>query len=201
MSEESKPVIIEDKTFRLRAIMDETEVQFNNEIKVSPGEAKRIELIRKMKQDTDKKEYMIMFNLLMIGVSVISLAHFAWFGSIFSLLSLMICIVYFVYIRKRLTTATLQLSEYKNNFDKYLWEGFYLKEMRYSAVKLAYFIFFPLFVVFFIDLLRGKNGMVDLLVGILVATAISTIAWFIFFTDDKEALESIESDLKSLEYL
>lgn len=201
MSEESKPVIFEDKTDRLRAIIDETEKQFNHEIKVTPGEAKRIELIRKMKQDTDKKEYMIMFNILMISLSLISLAHFAWFGHIFSLLCLMFCNVYFVFIRKRLTSATIHLAENKNNFDKYLWEGFYLKEMRYSAVKLAYFIFFPFLVVFFIDLIRGKNGMTDLVVGILIAAVISTIAWFIFFTDDKEILESIESDLKSLEYL
>lgn len=201
MSEESKPVIFEDKTDRLRAIIDETEKQFNHEIKVSPGEAKRIELIRKMKQDTDKKEYMIMFNILMTSLSFISLAHFAWFGHIFSLLCLMICMVYFVYIRKRLTSATIHLADHKNNFDKYLWEGFYLKEMRYSAVKLAYFVFFPFFVVFFIDLIRGKNDMIDLIVGILIAAVISTIAWFIFFTDDKEILESIESDLKSLEYL
>ncbi len=201
MSEDSKPYNTEDKTLRLKEIISETEKQFNNEIRVSPGEAKRIELIRKMKQDSDKKDYMIMFNILMIGLSVVSLAHFAWFGTVFSLLCLMFCILYFVFIRKRLTSATLKLVEYKNNFDKYLWEGFYLKEMRYSAVKLAYFIFFPFLVVFIFDLLKGKSGWVEIWVGVLVAASISSVAWLIFFNDDKEALESIESDLKSLEYL
>ena len=93
------------------------------------------------------------------------------------------------------------LTEYKNNFDKYLWEGFYLKEMRYSAVKLAYLVFFPLFIVFLTDLFNGADGRISFWMGLAVAAVISTIGWFIFFSDDKDTLESIESELKSLEYL
>ena len=55
MSEDSKPVIIPEKTQRLRDIIEETEKQFNHEVTITAGEAKRIELIRKMKNDTDKK--------------------------------------------------------------------------------------------------------------------------------------------------
>jgi hypothetical protein len=55
MSEEMKPVIIEDKTQKLQDIIDQTEKDFNFEKSISLGEAKRIELIRKMKQDTYKK--------------------------------------------------------------------------------------------------------------------------------------------------
>ncbi|MBK8518724.1 MAG: hypothetical protein IPL55_21295 [Saprospiraceae bacterium] len=201
MSEESKPYIIDEKTQRLRDIIDETEAQFNNEIKVTPGEAKRIELIRKMKQDTDKKDYMIMFNILMISLSLISLAHFALFGTVFSLVCLMFCILYFVFIRKRLTSATLQLGDYKNNFDRYLWEGFYLKEMRFSAVKLAYMLFFPFFVVFAVDLIRGANQGISFWIALLIAAGISSGAWIVFFHGDKDALESIESDLRSLDFL
>jgi hypothetical protein len=142
-----------------------------------------------------------MFNTLMIALSVVSIIHFVFFGTIFSLICVIGCLMYFVYIRKRLTVATLNLTAYKNNFDKYLWEGFYLKEMRYSAVKLAYFLFFPLLIVFITDLFSGNEERITLWVGILVAAVISSIGWLIFFSDDKEALESIESELKSLEYL
>jgi hypothetical protein len=204
MSEESKPVIIENKSKYILDIVAETQKQFEAgsvEHKITPGEAKRIELIRKMKQDTDKKEYMIMFNALMIGLSVVSLIHTIYFGSIYSLICLMLCLVYFVFIRKKLTVATLQLALYKNNFDKYLWEGFYLKEMRYAAVKLGYFIFFPFLAVFLGDLLLRNNYSLNIWTSILIAGLISTIGWLIFFRDDKEALYSIESDLKSLEYI
>jgi hypothetical protein len=142
MSEDMKPYIVEDKTKMLQEMVASFDTESDIPNNISLGEAKRIELIRKMKQDTDKKEYMIMFNVLMIALAVVSVVHFVMYGSIFSLISMLVCLIYFVYIRKKLTTATLLLSEYKNNFDKYLWEGFYLKEMRYSAVKLAYFIFF-----------------------------------------------------------
>ncbi|MBK8346864.1 MAG: hypothetical protein IPL08_04310 [Saprospiraceae bacterium] len=201
MSDEMKPVIIDEKTQRLQEIIEQTERDFNHEVKITPGEAKRIDLIRKMKQDTDKQEYMIMFNALMIGLTLVSLVHFILFNTIFSLICLLAGILYFIYIRKRLTAATLQLADYKNNFDKYLWEGFYLKEMRYSAVKLAYFIFFPFVIVFLTDFLRYNDERVSLWMGVLVALAISSIGWMIFFSDDKQVLESIESDLKALEYI
>ena len=51
MSEDSKPVIFEAKTARLMDIISETEKQFGNQISPPPGEVKRLELIRKMKQD------------------------------------------------------------------------------------------------------------------------------------------------------
>ena len=201
MSEDSKPVIFEAKTARLMDIISETEKQFGNQISPTPGEVKRLELIRKMKQDTDKKEYMIMFNILMIGLSLISLVHFSMYGAIISLVCVMFCLIYFVFIRKRLTTATLNLSEYKNNFDRYLWEGFYLKEMRYSAVKLAYFLFFPFFTVFLVDLIRGIENNTAMWMAVLIASILSTLGWWIYFRDDRDALKKIESDLKSLEYI
>lgn len=199
MADDMTPYIRENKSQKIQDIVTETENAFQHEGNISLGESKRIELIRKMKQDTDKREYMMMFNALMIGLTIISTAHFVVFGSIFALVSILLCLVYFVYIRKRLTMATLNLTEHKNNFDRYLWEGFYLKEMRYSAVKLAYFIFFPLLLVFTTDLISDER--ITFWLGILIAAAISSIGWLIFFSDDKNVLESIESELKSLEFL
>lgn len=198
MADDMTPYIRENKSQKIQDIVTETENTFQQEGNITLGESKRIELIRKMKQDTDKREYMMMFNALMIGLTIVSTAHFVVFGSIFALVSILLCLVYFVYIRKRLTMATLNLTEHKNNFDRYLWEGFYLKEMRYSAVKLAYFIFFSAFISFYHwpDFWWADH----VLLGILIAAAISSIGWLIFFSDDKNVLESIESELKSLEF-
>jgi len=201
MSEDIKPVVIEDKTQRLRDIIEETEKHFNHEVKISPGEAKRIELIRKMKQDTDKQEYMIMFHVLMLVSTISAFLHFVFFNTYFSLVCVVAGIAYFIFILQRLKSATILLTEHKNNFDKYLWEGFYLKEMRYSAVKLAYFIYFPLFVVFLTDIVSGVDGRLSLWLSVPVAFVFSSIAWLIYFSDDKALYESLESDLKSLQYL
>ena len=153
MSEDSKPVIFEAKTARLMDIISETEKQFGNQISPTPGEVKRLELIRKMKQDTDKKEYMIMFNILMIGLSLISLVHFSMYGAII------------------------------------------------SAVKLAYFLFFPFFTVFLVDLIRGIENNTAMWMAVLIAAILSTLGWWIYFRDERDALKKIESDLKLLEYI
>jgi hypothetical protein len=108
------------------------------------------------------------------------LIHFVVFGKIFALVSVVLGLAYFVFIRKKLTHFTLNLSNYKDNFDRYLWEGFHLKEMRYSAVKLAYFIFFPLFVVFVSDFFRTDDERLATWLAIMIAAIISGIAWMIY---------------------
>ncbi len=196
-----KPVITEDATQKLRDLIDATEKEFNHELRITPGEAKRIELIRRMKEDTDKKEYMIMFNGLIIGLVLTGIVHFLIYWSVFTLVGLVIALVYYLLTRQKLKQATYQLVEHKNNFDKYLWEGYHLKEMRYSAVKLAYFLFFPLLVIFFTDIMITRADGFSIWISLCVAAFISAIGWFIFFTDDKNMLETIESDLNSLQYL
>ncbi len=196
-----KPVIIEDATQKLRDLIEATEKEFNHELKITPGEAKRIELIRRMKEDTDKKEYMIMFNGLIIGLLLTGIIHYIMYWSVFTLVALVIALGYFLFTRQKLKQATYQLAEHKNNFDKYLWEGYHLKEMRYSAVKLAYFLFFPLLAIFFTDIMITRAAGMPIWISLCIAGLISAIGWLIFFTDDKNMLENIESDLNSLQYL
>ena len=73
--------------------------------------------------------------------------------------------------------------------------------MRYSAVKLAYFLFFPFFTVFLVDLIRGIENNTAMWMAVLIAAILSTLGWWIYFRDDRDALKKIESDLKSLEYI
>lgn len=168
---------------------------------ISPGEAKRIELIRKMKNDTDKFEYMIMLNVLMGTLVVTAIWHFMTYRSWLAIVTMGLGIVYFFATRVKLRGATLKLTEFKNDFDRYLWEGFHLKEMRHSAVKLAYIVFFPLVCVLLIDVLAGYSMEIPFINKILAALTISTIGWLIFFNDDKTGLDAIETDLKALSYL
>jgi hypothetical protein len=196
-----KPVITEEATQRLRNIIEETERSFNNEISITPGEAKRIELIRRMKEDTDKHDYMIMLNVL-IGVLCLSaLVHYFYFGSFLSLIAFVSGLMYFLFIRFRLKTVTQKLIEYKHDFDKYLWEGYYLKEMRFSALKLAFIIFYPLVIILISDLVSGEYNTLPTWLSIVIAIGISTVGWLIYFNDDKSVLDTIEDDLNSLQYL
>jgi hypothetical protein len=168
---------------------------------MTPGEAKRIELIRKMKTDTDKIEYMIMLNALMLSMLLISTWHFITYRSWVDIIMMVTAVLYFAYTRLKLRNATLKLIEYKNNFDLYLWEGFHLKEMRHSAVKLGYMVFFPMICVLLVDVLSGVTFELPLYAKIGVALIFSTIGWFTFFGDDQRSLEAIETDLKALAYM
>jgi hypothetical protein len=196
-----KPVEIEDATKKLMDIIESTEKEFETPVNITAGEAKRIELIRRMKQDTDKSEYMIMLNILMVGLTIASGVHYFYFGSIISIVAFVIGLGYFIFFRKRIKSASSMLAEYKNDFDRYLWEGFYLKEMRYNGVRLAYLLFFPLFTVFLVDVLSENAEYISFYISIIIAAVISTIGWMIFFKNDQHTLDIIESDLKSLHYL
>ena len=137
MSEQEKPYIIEDKTKVLREIMDQVDATLAPGLSITVGEAKRIELIRKMKQDNDKQEYIMMLNGLAGAVGFICLIHLLLVAAWWPLIIAGITLVYIFFVRRRLTTSTQALAQWKNDFDRYLWEGFHLKEMRFSATKLA----------------------------------------------------------------
>lgn len=202
MSEEINPYIREDKTQRLQEIVSMFEKSSDAENpELSLADRKRVELMRKMKVDTDKKEYMIMLNALVIIAAVVMLVHYIMFMHIVSVISLAVILAFFVFVRRRLTIVTLNLVTYKNDFDKYLWEGFHLKEMRYSAVKLTYLLFFPIVVVFLGDIVMGYNSIEGIWMNFIIALIISAMGWLVFFYDDSKILENIEVDLKALAYM
>jgi hypothetical protein len=199
-----KPYMQDSDQKSIMDIINESDPLANSsteKVQLTPGEAKRMELIRKMKSDTDKIEYMYMLNGLMLGLICITIWHFMSFRSWISIGCMAAAVIYFLLVRYKLRQATLKLSEYKNDFDTYLWEGFHIKEMRYAAVKFAYLILFPFLCVLIIDVLSGNEGGVSFTTKILTALAISTTGWFIFFNDDQRNLEAIETDLKALDYM
>ncbi len=202
MSQESNPFERELKTQRIQDIIAQFEQEDDvTSTDLSLADAMRVDLMKKMKEDTDKKEYMIMLNAIVIFASAVLLTHFIIFNQLLVIAIILIILAFFVFVRKRLTMVTLQLPAYKNDFDTYLWEGFHLKEMRYSAVKLSYLLFFPLIVVLGWDIVMGYSSLNGLWNNFIIALAISTMGWLIYFYDDKTILESIEVDLKALEYM
>jgi hypothetical protein len=168
---------------------------------LSVAQQKRLELITKMTQDKDPVEYMRIFSAFTLYVLVMSTLHVAVRFSVVSLLAIVLTIFYFLFVRKRLATDTVRLMQIANDFDKYLWEGFRLKEMRQSAVKLSVFVFFPLTMVFLADLVVPIPGHAPSWLFYVVSIIISTIVWWVFFNEDTENLERLESDLNALQYL
>lgn len=202
MSEDITPYVKELKTQRLQEILEQFENNPTSETPVMTlAESKRVELMRKMREDTDKMEYMIMLNALVILSAVVMLTHYIVFMHLLAIMLLIVILTFFLFVRRKLTIATLALSTYKHDFDHYLWEGYHLKEMRYAAVKLSFLIFFPIITVFLWDIVMGQNSLNGIWTNFIVALAVSTMGWIVFFHDDKTILDGIEVDLKALEYM
>lgn len=201
MSEDISPYIREDKSAKIQEIISQYESGNQQEKTLTAGEAKRIDLIRRMTNDPDKKEYMLMLNGIIILLSIVSLVHYIMFGGLLPLIFIAVALVFMVIVRKRMATETMNLSKLKNDFDNYLWAGYYLKEMRFTAVRFSFLVFFPLLAIFITDIITGNNTRVTLITAIITAFVLTLIGFSIFFSDDKNTLDSLHSDLESLKYL
>lgn len=200
MSENMKPVEPVFKADKLFEIVSKTSSSVTSSGHSDLALMKRAELLTKMKSEKDKRDYMILFNILMTVVIVLAFVFFLKYYHAAGAIIFILGLIYFIFIRRRLTQATLGLAKLERDSDEYLWEGYYLKEMRYSAVKLAYFIFFPAVLIFGSYLLIYEN-IHYFWTNTLLAYVISSLAWIVFFFDDQTLLDQLESELNTLRYL
>lgn len=67
--------------------------------------------------------------------------------------------------------------------------------------QIDFFDILPVITVFLWDIVMVQNSLNGIWTNFIVALAVSTMGWIIFFHDDKTVLEGIEVDLKALEYM
>lgn len=168
---------------------------------LSVAQQKRLELITKMTQDKDPVEYMRIFTAFTLFVLIISAVHLIFSFSVISLIVLVICAIYYLFVRKRLASDTIRLKQITQDFDKYLWDGFHLKEMRQSAVKLAVYALFPFTMVFLAEVFLPIPPNAPVWLFYAASIMISTVVWWVYYNEDTDNLERLESDLKALQYL
>ncbi len=200
MSENMKPVEHVFKTQRIIDIVNNFDVEESSNGPLSLKEMKRKELLEKMTSDKDKRDFMYMFNGLMISVTIMSLVHTVISFSFISLSILILSIGYFIFVRRRLTQETLKLAVEDHQNEQYLWKGFYLKELRFSAIKFAYLLFFPFLLVLLVSFVNNE-GFEYFLTNYFIALMFSCLFWLFFFMDDQQTLDKIESELNTLKYL
>lgn len=192
-----KPVYKEDKT---KAIQD---IIANMENKnTAPGQSwifdRKQELIHKMKEDTDNKEYPIMFNALIIMLISVCLYHI-FVNGLYILTALIVAgIGYYIFVQKKLKSAVIRLHNDQKNIDDYMMDGYLIKDSRFTAVKFAFLLFFPFICFLTLRILEDSSTALPLWQNLLVAFGISSVAWFIFFSDDQSHLETLESEINGL---
>ena len=192
-----KPVYKEDAT---KAIQD---IIANMENKnTAPGQSwifdRKQELIHKMKEDTDNKEYPIMFNALIIMLISACLYHI-FVNGLYILAALIVAgIGYYIFVQKKLKRAIIRLHNDQKNIDDYMMDGYMIKDLRFTAVKFAFLLFFPFICFLTLRVLEDSSTVLPLWQNLLVAFGISSVAWFIFFSDDQSHLETLESEINGL---
>jgi len=192
-----KPMYTEDATKKLREIIEQTEASFLHS-DISALEQKKIDLVKKMKEDTENKEYPIMFKvligtLIILGLILVIAQQVYWM-----LIPMLIGLGYYFFVKIRLKREIEKLPIYQNNINQYIYEGYLIKDMRFTAVKFGFMLFFP-FICFVLGMmLENKENTLPIWQALIVAYVLSTIAWFIFFKDDEAQLTSLDQEIKSL---
>jgi Ca2+/Na+ antiporter len=190
------PVYREDATKGIQDLIADSEHQHTSHSEQWIEERKK-QLILKMKEDTDNKEYPIMLNGLIIVLAVMSLIHIINGIFLFAIV-LVAGIAYYVYTTKKLKKAIFQLQEHQNNIDQYMYDGYLIKDTRFTAVKFAFLLFFPIICYMGFRLIEDTSYTLPVWQYVITAVTISSVAWFMFFSDDQAYLEQLDSEIKGL---
>lgn len=191
-----KPVYREDATKGIQDLIEASEKQHPSNTEQWIEERKK-QLILKMKEDTDNKEYPIMLNGLILVLVAMSAIHIINGLFLFTLV-LVAGVLYYIFTTKKLKKAIHQLQEHQNNLDQYMYDGYLIKDTRFTAVKFAFLLFFPIICYMGFRFIEDTTYTLPVWQYMVTAVAISSVAWFIFFSDDQTYLEQLDNEIKGL---
>jgi|SRR5690606_27988887 len=192
-----KPVYSEDLTKPISDIIDSMEKE-----KLNSGQSwiyeRKMELIQKMKEDTDNKEYPIMFYMVIGFVLALSFYHLIFHQSYYVIAIILFAVSYYFFVSRKLRRAILRLQADKEDLDDYMHDGYFIKDIRLAAVKFAYLVFFPVICFLSYRIIEDTSQLLPLWQYAAPAVIISTLAWFMFFSDDQGHLDALELEMKGL---
>ncbi|MBK9257030.1 MAG: hypothetical protein IPM42_16235 [Saprospiraceae bacterium] len=192
----SKPYIVEDKTKKILDIILESDPHFLENNTPTESDIRKSSLLRMMKEDTDKIEYPLMVNLILILLIVAATLHYFYYRNTIALLVLILGLVAFFVIRYRLRSAILRMNSFQDNFERYASEGYLIKEMRHLSVKYLYLIFFPFVLFFSGEIINGRDFSYSFWMDMIPAVILSSIGWLIVFNDDRKSLNQMKTELE-----
>lgn len=189
-----KPVIIEEQTVWLRETVQNYFPEEASDNTIADDDMRKAEIIRKMKEDSDIRDYPQMLNLLLV-LLLVSTLLWALIGKSFIPVSVLLAgILFRLFITYRLKTAVQDLNQHRENFGRYIWDGYYIKTFRHNATKLSYLIFFP-FVMYYSALIIFGSDNINIWLALGTAILISTPVWLFVFNDDRQNLKILKKDL------
>jgi hypothetical protein len=192
-----KPVYREDATQSVQDILFKIENQKKDSSTSWVLERKK-ELVEKMKEDTDNKEYPVMLNALMILLLFSCLYHIFINEMYYLTIVMAVAMAFYIFVLNKLKNAILKLQESEKSIDQYMQDGYLIKDTRFTAVKLAFLIFFPVICFLLYRIVEDTSYSLPLWQYLITALIISSVAWFMFFSDDQAHLDSLDSEIRGL---
>jgi hypothetical protein len=156
--------------------------------------------------------FILLVSILLIATSI----HLWIFGIGFNLIALLIIPSYWVYYRYTLkksiekqAIANKEISDRQSgqqdnkkiliDRSQYILNGIDVLENRIVLIRNQYVLFFPVFTMIVIDIIRGPFSFGAFIVTAIVSIILGGLFWIFYFRNDLIDLENAASELENLQ--
>ena len=192
------PVVTEDKTAGIQRIVFEFHPELEEQGKITDSDYKKADLLRRMRNDEDMHAYPLLMSLLLLLLTVSSLAAFWLSRSMTTIILGISGITGILLLRFRLKEETKKLILFKDDFERYVWEGLKLKNKRQIYIQTLYLLFFPFVLVLFAVSFGFVEISFQYWLEILLAYGLSSMIWTYVFLDDRNLIKQWKKELIAL---
>jgi hypothetical protein len=169
-----------------------------------------------LKTHKSSRDFKWLSLLILSLVLIASAIHMAQFGIGFNLIPPLLTVVYWIYYRYTLKKAIEKQAianskisrnrpdETDNlrilfNRTEYILNGVEVLEKRISLVRNQYVIFFPVFTIVMINIIRGPLSWGQFAVTAVISIVLGGLFWIYYFRNDLIDLENAADELENIQ--
>jgi len=166
-----------------------------------------------IKSHKSARDFKWLFMLLLALVILASAIHIGKFGIGLNLAPPVLIAGFWIYYRYELKKAiNIQLAKNKEipeiaegkdenrlmlqNRIAYILNGIDVLHKRVRLIRDQYTVFFPLFAILVIDIIRGPLGIASMITTIIIAVIMGGTFWVYYFRNDQVDLENAAAELE-----
>jgi len=169
-------------------------------------------LFDEIKSSKSSRDFKWLFLLLLSLVLFANSFHIAKYSFGFNLIPLLLLLAFWIYYRYTLKQSIAHQSsmnkklddEKSNNSDQksilqtrvqYILNGTEVLRTRIMLIRNQYVIFFPIFTLLVIDIIKGPLSISAFITTFVIAVIVGGIFWIYYFKNDLTDLENSEEEL------
>jgi len=173
-------------------------------------------IFESIKTNKSSRDFKWLFLLLLSIVIAATAIHVFKFGISFNIIPLILLLVYWVYYRYNLKQAievqamanqriNEEQSKAKDNKSilynraQYILNGIEVLEKRITLIRNQYVVFFPVFTIVVIDIIRGPLSWGAFAVTAIVSIVLGGLFWIFYFRNDLTDIENAAEELERIQ--